>query len=101
MSEEQNEIVVPDVYVERIEVALLALNDSFADVGAAHLANKEAHAQYSVTVKKLKLAEEQAAAARRAHDVVMADVASSLSLPPGNWSYDKESRTLKKEVGDA
>lgn len=92
-----NEAPLSQEQVSQIENATGELNDALAEVGAAHLEQQSAYRVYSEATRRLKALETFANTAQGRHDRLMADLAKAMDLPPGQWTYDKATGTLKKD----
>ena len=68
-----------------------------ADLGIAFVEHQHAYRVYSDTLQHRARCEQLADYARQQHDVLMAGLAKSMDLPPGDWNYDRPTGTLKKE----
>lgn len=92
-----NEAPLNKDQVSQIEDAVAELHSALAEVGAAHLEQQNAYRIFSEANRRLKTLESFANTAQARHDRLMADLAKTMDLPPGEWTYDKATSTLKKD----
>lgn len=94
---EYNEAPLNEEQVAQIDGVVAELHDALAEVGAAHIEQQSAYRSYSEATRRLKNLETFAETAQLRHDNLMAGLAKSMNLPPGQWTYDKATSTLKKD----
>lgn len=92
-----NEAPLSEEQISQVEAASDLLRDALADLGAAHAEHKAIYNVYRKSLQDLEARETAATIAQEKHDVTMASLAKAMDLPPGQWTYDKATGTLKKD----